>query len=88
MLVELSQKEKEMIIIGLNMRRNYIETGDVLTSAKDVKNMGYRGYKKINALSTDQMQLIIDTEQLIEKLYYIGISNDKNNKVMALPSNK
>jgi hypothetical protein len=67
-MIDISRREKEMIIIGLNMRRNYIETGDALTSAKTVENQG-RKDEKINALSTDQMQLIIDTETLIKKLY-------------------
>lgn len=68
MPIELSQKEKEMIVIGLNMRRNYIETGNISVSAKDVEKMGDTD-NRINALSVDQMQLIIDTEQLIGRLY-------------------
>jgi len=67
-MIDLTQKEKEMIIIGLNMRRNYIETGNISVSAMDVEKMG-KTNNKINALSTDQMQLIIDTENLIKKLY-------------------
>jgi len=66
--VEISNKEKEMIIIGLNMRRNYIETGNISVSAADVEKMRDTE-NKINALSTDQMQLIIDTETLKRKLY-------------------
>jgi len=67
-MIDLTQKEKEMIIIGLTMRRNYIETGDTFTSAADVEKFGGKD-KKIKALSTEQMQLIIDTETLIKKLY-------------------
>ena len=68
-MIELTSKEKEMIIIGLGMRRNHIETGNILVSAADVEKMGEHTNNKINALSTDQMQLIIDTESLITKLY-------------------
>ena len=68
-MIELTSKEKEMIIIGLGMRRNYIETGNIAVSAADVEKMGDSTNNKINALSTDQMQLIIDTEALIIKLF-------------------
>jgi len=62
----LTNKEKEMIVIALNMRRNYIETGDVVMSAAQSKKMGKLD---TNALSVAQMQLIIDTENLIKRLY-------------------
>jgi len=68
-MIDITSKEKEMIIIGLGMRRNYIETGNIAVSAADVEKMGDSTNNKINALSTDQMQLIIDTEALITKLY-------------------
>ena len=67
-MIDITSKEKEMIIIGLGMRRNYIETGNAMVSAVDAKRFERDGVK-INALSTDQMQLIIDTEALITKLY-------------------
>jgi len=67
-MIDITPKEKEMIIIGLSMRRNYIETGNILVSAAQVKKLG-KTDNKINALSIDQMQLIIDTENLISKLY-------------------
>jgi len=67
-MIDITPKEKEMIIIGLNMRRNYIETGNVLVSAAQVEKLG-RTDNEINALSTEQMQLIINTENLIKKLY-------------------
>jgi len=67
-MIQLTDKEKEMIVIGLNMRRNYIETGDSLTSAADIERFGEKD-KKIKALSTEQMQLVIDTENLIRRLY-------------------
>ncbi len=64
--IELNEEEKEMIIIGLNMRRNYIETGDVNYSASNVEVV--KGLK-INPLNVDQMRLIIKTEELINKLF-------------------
>ena len=67
-MIDITSREKEMIIIGLGMRRNYIETGNAIVSAVDAKRFE-RDNVKVNALSTDQMQLIIDTEALITKLY-------------------
>lgn len=74
-MITLDDKEKEMIVISLNMRRNYIETGDISVSAKDLSNMDtsylrLRGKEpKVNALSTEQMQLIINMENLIKRIY-------------------
>jgi len=67
-MIDITSKEKEMIIIGLGMRRNYIETGNPIVSAVDAKRFE-RDNVKVNVLSTSQMQLIIDTEALITKLY-------------------
>ena len=67
--ITLSPKEKEMIVIALNMRRNYIETGNALVSGAYAEK--FRKDIQIRNLSTDQMQLIIDTENLIKKLYSI-----------------
>ena len=66
-MLHITDKEKEMIIISLNMRRNYIETGNVLISAVDAAR--FRDDIQPRNLSTSQMQLIIDTENLISKLY-------------------
>ena len=67
-MIDITSREKEMIIIGLGMRRNYIETGNPIVSAVDAKRFE-RDNVKVNVLSTSQMQLIIDTEALISKLY-------------------
>ena len=61
--------EKSTLITSLLTRRNVIETGNIAVSAADVEKMGEHTNNKINALSTDQMQLIIDTEALIIKLF-------------------
>ena len=73
----LTKKEKEMIFIGLNMRRCYIETGSTTLGASDVARMdpkdAWRSYgAKVNAPSEDQMKLIIATRELERK-----ISNDQ-----------
>lgn len=65
-MVSLSREEKDMIVIGLNMRRNYIETGTATMSAADAKH--FKEERQINALSTDQMRLIVKTEELIQKI--------------------
>ena len=38
--MELSRKEKEMIVTALNMRTNQIQTGDTNLSAQDAENCG------------------------------------------------
>ncbi|RPI54304.1 MAG: hypothetical protein EHM49_03325 [Deltaproteobacteria bacterium] len=67
----LTKEEKEAIYIALNCR-NYIETGVVSIGAKDIKNMGEKNAAqmgaKINALSIDQMKLIILSDELIGKI--------------------
>lgn len=70
MKLELSQEEKTMIITALNMRKCYIETGDVVVSANDVAN-GFPA--KVNPLSVDQMKLLIKTDELITKLFNLGV---------------
>lgn len=69
--IQLTSEEKQMIILGLQMRRNYIETGNISYSAADAVRIGKYAPDdvKINALSTDQMRLILETEKLVAKLY-------------------
>lgn len=82
-MITLTDDEKEIITIALNMRRNYIETGTVSMSAQDAQRQIERqkrakdsgrtllGEEKaeVKALSTEQMQLIIDMENLIKRIY-------------------
>lgn len=64
--VELTKEEIENIVISLNCRIGIIETGEPMIRACDV----YKDSKyKIKALSLEQMQLILDTETLLKKLY-------------------
>lgn len=64
--MKLSDEEKELIVFGLYMRKNYIETGDPLISAQDARNMGKE--KMIKSLNKDQYFLIVQLEELIQKI--------------------
>ena len=68
--MKLLFEEKQDIIIALNMRCNYIETGDITCSAIDAENMGKDAPEgiRIRALSLEQMELILRMRKLIEKL--------------------
>ena len=67
-----TKEEKEMIIVGLQLRRNYIESDCVNLSLADLDNMGQEAFQhcggRIKGLSLTQMQLCIDTEKLITKI--------------------
>ena len=70
----LTSQEKEMIAIGLNMRRCYIETGSTSLGASDIAKIGPKEAKsrfgaEIKALSEDQMKLILATNELERKIY-------------------
>lgn len=67
--VLLTLEEKANIIISLSCRLGIIETGEPMLRALDAMKCGGEYKKKIKALTSEQMQLIIDTEKLIEKLY-------------------
>lgn len=70
----LTSQEKEMIAIGLSMRRCYIETGSTTFGAADVAKMDPKEAKRrygaeIKALSEDQMRLILASRDLERKIY-------------------
>lgn len=70
----LTSQEKEMIAIGLNMRKCYIETGSTTIGASDVARMDPREAKRaygaeVKALSEDQMRLILATNELERRIY-------------------
>ena len=74
----LTSREKEMIAVGLNMRRNYIETGSATLGASDIAKMDPKEAKRehgaeIRALSEDQMKLILATNELERKIYSDGM---------------
>ena len=64
--IELNKKEIDNIILCLQIRLGIIETGDPMIRAIDAQKMGQRD--KIKALSREQMELVIETEDLIKKL--------------------
>lgn len=73
MLIELTEEEKRMIIIGLQMRRNYITTGTPHLSLDDLAKFRPDSFKEhgaeIKTLSTDQMEFCVKTDHLIGKLF-------------------
>jgi len=74
----LTSQEKEMIAVGLGMRRNYIETGSTTLGAADVARMDPKEAKRaysaeIKALSEDQMKLILASNELERKIYSDGL---------------
>jgi len=60
-----TSEEKEALIVSLQMRNCFLETGTIFLRSKDVAN-GHKG--EIKSLSTGQMKLIILQDELIEKL--------------------
>ena len=67
--VFLTKEEKENIYTSLSCRLGIIETGSPMLRAKDAEKCGGEYKKKIRALSSEQMQLIIDTEKLMGKMF-------------------
>jgi len=59
-------EEKELIVFGLHMRKNHIETGNASFSAVDAKKMGKE--KLIKPLGDDQYELIVKLNRLIKKI--------------------
>jgi len=71
----LNPQEKEALWLGLQIRKNIVQTGCPHLSAEDVSNMQNhkvdtknRYGAEIKALSTDQMKLVILSEELIHKV--------------------
>ena len=70
----LTKEEKEMITVALNLRRNYMETGSISMGAADLQNINPKDAErqfgaKIQALSEDQMKLILATSELERKIF-------------------
>jgi hypothetical protein len=59
-----TREERELIISGLVMRRNYIETHDALMSAQDAESMELE--VKVYALNQEQHELIVKLYNLIK----------------------
>ena len=58
------ENDRELLVTGLQMRMNYIQTGDPCLCSVDAANQGLPG----QALTIEQMQLIIRMDQLIQGL--------------------
>jgi hypothetical protein len=70
--VIITDRERELITTGLLARICFIETGTMGLRATDVEGMGdakptgFTG--RVKALSSSQMQIILDSEAVIAKL--------------------
>lgn len=68
----LSQEEKDALCVALNCRSNIIETGTPSLAALDVQRRGLKEAVReglcINALTVDQMKLVILTKELAIKI--------------------
>lgn len=70
---EFTTREAELLEFGLHMRQAYIETGNPVYRVRDVSGISEEGLKQmgieIKALVEDQMELILEMEELKEKLW-------------------
>lgn len=62
----LTNKEREMICLSLDMRANWIETGIVTLSASDAIASGRP--ELVKPLGTDQHHLVVNLRNLARKL--------------------
>ena len=62
--MNLTNEELDNIYIGLSMRKNLIQTGDAM---KDV-NQAVREKMPMRNLSTDQLRLVLATEDLMQRI--------------------
>ena len=72
----LTAYEKEMIIVALNMRKNYIQTGSVSLGPQDIANVTPEVAKRefgaeLKILSDEQMRLCLATGGLIDKILHM-----------------
>lgn len=66
MKLEMTQQEREDLVLGLQIRLAVIETGDPVLRANDAINMGK--HKLVKALSPEQRALVARHEALVTKL--------------------
>lgn len=62
----LTREECSTIFQALRMWSNFIETGEVVSSAEDLKNQGRD--KEINVLNIDQMRKVVELHDLAAKV--------------------
>ena len=62
--MNLDGKDKQRIYYALSNRANYLETGDVITSAVDVENIGVG---KVKATTLEQTQEVVALRELAQR---------------------
>lgn len=75
MKIELSDQEVKLLVEGLAMKRNFIETGNPVLGSQDLKNM--KRDREIKSLSIEQMKLIIQLHELSEKLNHLIVNDNE-----------
>lgn len=75
MKLELSDQEVKLLVEGLAMKRNFIETGNPVLGSQDLKNM--KRDREIKSLSIEQMRLIIQLHELSEKLNHLIVNDNE-----------
>ena len=60
----MGMPDKLLINYALNLWANYIETGNVITSAKDVQAM----HKPVKALDLDAMKLVVRLREMADSI--------------------
>lgn len=73
MSLVLTDEEKELIVEGLCMKKNCIETGDAMLSAVDCQNM--KKIEKIRVLDIPRHRLIVHIAELIDKVNQSHVSS-------------
>lgn len=68
MKISLTEDECDLIIQGLCMKSNIMQTGSPLYNATDVRNAKGNIGPRIRALDTDQMRTIVIIDDLIKKI--------------------
>jgi hypothetical protein len=64
--MKVTPEEMQILIDSLNYRKNYIQTDDPTLSPQDMVNCGWP--ERVKVIDTNQMRLVIQIEDLIEKL--------------------
>ena len=64
--LSFDERERDLIVSGLLMRRNYIETGNPVLCSQDLANQGR--HKEVKVLSVDQMRTVIAIDDLVKRI--------------------
>ncbi len=74
--LEITDEERALLVEGLQMKSNFIQTGNIALSAEDVQQqikssprlLHERADSRVKSLSIEQMRLIVRLDDLIKKL--------------------